>query len=412
MGQQARLTLNLVPPKSEEHVSFRQLVDEIPSTTYASHGMYYYPARFIPQVVRWAIDNYTRPDDWIIDPFAGSGTVCVESQITHRNCVSLDLNPVIENLVTAKTFRGATWEKLEDDAHKILSSERTYRPTWSRIGYWHPEPILNLLGRMWGGYYQNPHPLTLIALLKTTRRFSYTHDIVPKLFKSKTKTLEMDGLKHADIHTMIQKYFLNALRSTYRASKSFEEYYTGGTAIVKGGVDLLNYDFEKRKYDLLITSPPYGIAHEYIRSLKLELAWLGFTDERITQLLSHEIPYNRNPPPIEIMSDAFKMSFARVTPKVARHCMTYFQSVLFVLGRVMSLLRTNGTAAIFIGNATFSGVEFPFADIFREHFESRGFVFERLLIDQIKARRLFRGRQNPSPNGISFESLLVLTNAN
>ncbi len=49
-----------IPKKMDEEkeviVSFRMLMrNEIPSTDYASHGMYYYPAKFVPQVVRFLI---------------------------------------------------------------------------------------------------------------------------------------------------------------------------------------------------------------------------------------------------------------------------------------------------------------------------------------------------------------------
>jgi len=49
-------------------VSFRELVPEIVSTSYLTHSIYYYPAKFIPQVVKYCIDNYTKENDWIIDP--------------------------------------------------------------------------------------------------------------------------------------------------------------------------------------------------------------------------------------------------------------------------------------------------------------------------------------------------------
>ncbi|MEM1696626.1 MAG: DNA methyltransferase [Desulfurococcaceae archaeon] len=57
-------------------VLFRDLV-KLPSTTYATHGLYMYPAKFIPQVVRYAVEKYTEPGDWVFDPFAGYGTVVV-----------------------------------------------------------------------------------------------------------------------------------------------------------------------------------------------------------------------------------------------------------------------------------------------------------------------------------------------
>jgi len=398
------------PPKSprEELVSFRNLVPEIPSTTYASHGMYYYPARFIPQVVRWSIEKYTSPGDWIIDPFAGSGTVCVEAQITNRHSVNLDLSPMLEHLVAAKTFRDGSWEEIRSISERVIGSHRSYTPIWSRIQYWHPKEFLAVLSKMWGGYYENPHPLVLIALLRTTKQFSYADDTVPKLFKSRDKTLAVRHVLTTDYQMAIRDFFMAALRESYESSRSFQKYYRGGEMTAKGNIDLLTHEFDDRQYRLLVTSPPYGIAHEYIRSVKLELAWLGYSDRQITELINREIPYNRNPPSIEISSRAFRSAFAKVESHVAKHCNTYFRSVLFALEKVMRKLQAGGIAAIFVGNATFSGVEFPFHQIFREHLGSRGFTYERLLVDRIKGRRLFRGRQNPSPNGISSEYLLVL----
>jgi DNA modification methylase len=86
---------------SIQGILFRRLVDEVPSTTYATHGLYMYPAKFIPQVVRYVINKYTSPGDWLFDPFAGYGTAAIESTITGRNCVSWDLNPMLYLLVSA-----------------------------------------------------------------------------------------------------------------------------------------------------------------------------------------------------------------------------------------------------------------------------------------------------------------------
>lgn len=392
---------------TEVLVSFRDLVPEIPSTTYASHGMYYHPARFIPQVVRWAILKYTKQGDWVIDPFAGSGTVCVESLMTNRNSVSLDLNPMLEYLLKAKTYRQADWDEIESIAHNLLSNETPYKPKWSRIHYWHPDELFSPLSVMWGAYHENAHPLILIALLKTTKKYSYADDQVPKLFKSKRKTREIRQILEGSYHRQMRDYFLQTLRRTYRSSVEFGKCYRGGKSVAKGGIDLMDYELDGQ-YQLLITSPPYGIAHEYIRSFKLELAWLGYEDEEITSLINHEIPYNRSTPKIDIASGTYRDFVKKIHPRVIRYCQTYFKSVLYCLEKVMERLNSNGYAAIFVGNATFSGVRMPFHKIFREHFEERGYLFNGLLKDKIKARRLFRGRNNLSPDGIAFEYLLVM----
>ena len=389
-----------------ERASFRDWVAEVPSTTYASHGMYYYPARFIPQVVRWSLNQYSRPGDWVLDPFAGSGTVAVESLLTGRNSLSLDLSPMLGPLVAAKTYRGASWEDLERGYRAVTTGRSRYRPPWSRIGYWHPPELLDTLGQLWEGYHDHPHPLLLIALLRTTRRFSYADAVVPKLFKSRRKTAEITRMVRGDYRRALREDLRSNLEAVYAASRDFERRYRGGRALVRERTDLLEYT-PRRRVRLVLTSPPYGIAHEYIRSVKLELAWMGLTDSEITDLTHREIPY-RSPPPFRVNSPTYEKLLPRIEGPARKNCERYFASILFVLGRVLGRIEPGGHAALFVGNATFAGVEMPYAQIFWEHLGPEGYAFERLLEDPIRGHRLFRGRRNRSPDGIAVERLLVL----
>ena len=58
-----------------EFVSFRSEAPNIPSTSYATFGLYRYPAKFVPQVVWGALSRYALAGDSVLDPFAGYGTV-------------------------------------------------------------------------------------------------------------------------------------------------------------------------------------------------------------------------------------------------------------------------------------------------------------------------------------------------
>jgi DNA methylase. len=140
-----------VMPVSVKSVLFRELVKEVPSTTYATHGLYMYPAKFIPQVVRYVINNYTSPGDWLFDPFAGYGTVAVEAAITGRNCVLWDLNPMLHLLASASVYSGPLTLK---DLYVDFSYPEPFHPRWSNITYWHPREFYEVLSRAWG-YWHN-----------------------------------------------------------------------------------------------------------------------------------------------------------------------------------------------------------------------------------------------------------------
>lgn len=392
-----------------ETVSFRKLSSEIPSTNYASHGMYYHPAKFIPQVVSWFIKNYTREGDWIIDPFAGVGTLALECLFSNRNAICLDLNPLIEPLLNAKTYKNTDTHALFDIEKRILAGSRPFCPKWSRISYWYHPNIMQILEAMWGAYYEQPHILILLALFKTSRRFSYADDQVPKIFRSKRKIKKVDEeIIGNDYKILIKKFFTTSLKKLHEDSLQFNKYYKGGDYIVKGGIDLPCYELDM-DVNHLITSPPYGRAHEYIRSFKLELAWIGYDDRQITDLINKEIPYRKISPEIarvEIESCTYELYKKRINSKFIRDYECYFKSVIKGLEQILK--KVNGYIGIFVGNATYGGIEPPHHEIFTEHFENRGFKYEKTLIDKIKSRKLFKGRKNLSPMGIEKEYLIIL----
>src|SRR3972149_9112828 len=89
----------------ERAVSFRALVPEIPSTTYATFGLYKYPAKFIPQVSAYALRTYSRPGMSVFDPFAGYGTVGIVARVYGNSYELWDLNPLLNNLHSVAVMR-------------------------------------------------------------------------------------------------------------------------------------------------------------------------------------------------------------------------------------------------------------------------------------------------------------------
>ena len=88
----------------ETTVSFRKLVQSIPSTTYGTFALYRYPAKFIPQVIAYALDKYATSSMTVFDPFAGYGTTGLVSRIYGCKYELWDLNPLLKTFHAISTL--------------------------------------------------------------------------------------------------------------------------------------------------------------------------------------------------------------------------------------------------------------------------------------------------------------------
>ena len=401
--------------KRIELISFRELVPEIKDTGYLTHAIFYYPAKFIPHVVRYALKSFTKEGDWVIDPFAGSGTVGVEAYVCKRNAFLLDLNPLLDYMIPLKV-RTEKEELREDSLSQMLDglekSRHHFTPEWSNIAYWYPPEILEVLSRYWG-FIKNSERNTYTsiiesALLKVSKHFSYAEHRTPKLFRSKSKLNYIEELLQTDWAEKLKKMIRSRSLETLRSLNDFATFTSHHNNYVqfRGGVDSSYFSLQ-REFDALITSPPYLQAQEYMRTVKMELFWLGYNDEEIRELSRLEIPYRKADRVIQTPTlEKIRTELTRAD--LIKLLDSYFCHTINALENSMNQLRANATACIFIGNPLIDGIKVEIWRILMEYFTANGYFFENLYEDRIKNRQLFGTRKNKNPDGMKSEFLLIL----
>ncbi len=402
-------------------VSFRALAPEITDTNYLSHGLFYYPAKFIPQVPRFCLKEYTARGDWVIDPFAGSATVGLEAVLMGRNALLLDLNPMLNHIVPMKIlFRydadPAALQRALDDMRQAANGSE-FRPAFSNIDYWYDPDVLRVLSRYWGwvkGQGDNIYARIIeVALLKASKHFSYAEHRAPKLFKSKAKRAEMEGLLQKDWKARLDQLIGETAFDTLSRLRqlALRLQVESGEVLYRGGVDSADpeiwRDIPPYRFTAVITSPPYLQAQEYIRTFKLDLGWLGYSEEEIRRLSRLEIPYRRaegvvSTPTLEEVRRLLRRDDLRAMLD------SYFYYTLRGLENAARLLIPGGVLCVFVGNPNVDEFEVQTWRIVSEYFGERGFEFIQVYEDRIKNRQLFRGRKNKNPEGIQSEFLLIM----
>lgn len=390
------------------------------STTYATHGIYYYPAKFIPHVVRYCIERYSPgPSARLFDPFAGSGTAGVEAYLQGLDFVLADINPIIGHLTEVKLLHldpRKDWRaELDRCLAAIENGNGSFAPAWKGMGYWYEPVVLEDLMNKWGNLKELNSPLKSIlsfALLRVSRLFSWDEDKAPKLFRSRRKTEELQEVLRGDWKASLKarlektaaEYLMRVVDFNRFASHlSREPEYR-----VCGGADVSEREeFPEIRYDLVVTSPPYLQAQEYMRTSKLDLYWLGYSEREIKRLTAREIPYKKPP-------DDWRDIYPRIGDIADERggnqkplVVSYFYYLLKALDLTVGNLSPGGHVCVFLGSPKAQGDEISIWMEIHGFFMEKGLDIVEVSEDRIANRKLFRGRKNLNPGGMDSEFLVV-----
>lgn len=395
-------------------ILFRNTIQEIPTTTYGTFAIYKYPAKFIPQVIAYVLKKYAKPGMRIFDPFAGYGTVGVVSRVYGYDYEMWDLNPIMEVIHNTAIMSPPPKVNPLYLVKEIKNSSKEFLPKWSNLKYWFPQEFLPLLSKAWGFVHsieeENIKYLLLIPLINVTRYFSWGDEKVHKLYKSKYSKRKIENLLKTDwegeFYKQLEKEIILLLKKMheYNKLKPQKVHYR-----IQVGVDTLETQLDN-EVNILVTSPPYLQAQEYIRSTKLELFWLGYDETYIRELSKKEIPY-RQVKGIEIYSEKYYQFREKIKEDHLRKLYDkYFQAILNVFSTLGEKVRDY--MCIFVGPAKIRTLPIPIDDIIIEHLEKFYWKHEVTFVDTIVSRVMFESKINPASgeedSRIKTEHLVIL----
>ena len=416
--KQLKLFIEEKPKETEKknnkvNILFRNTVPEIPSTTYGTFAIYRYPAKFIPQVVAFILKRYAKPGMKVFDPFAGYGTVGIVSRIYGYDYELWDLNPMID-VIHKTAIMKPPRVNIVDLIKGLKNSEEEFIPDWSNLDYWFPEEFIPTLSKAWGYVHSlddETKYILLIPLINVTRYFSYSDEKVHKLYRSKYSRKKVEKLLKGDwkrqFYIMLEKEIQNLLkkiREYHRLKPKEDVNYQ-----IRFGIDTLEEKLDN-DVDILITSPPYLQAQEYIRSTKLELFWLGYPEDYIRNLSRKEIPY-RPVSKIEIYSEKYYEFREKIEEEHLRVLYDrYFHGILNIFSSLGE--RVNSYMCIFVGPAKIRTIPIPIDEIIVEHLQELGWKHEITFVDNIISRVMFESKVNPASgkkdSRIKTEHMVVL----
>lgn len=274
---QFREVLSLPPFASIEHGELFE-VSLKNDTAAFTHGLHRFPAKFIPQIPRWAIDQFAQDGGRVHDPFMGSGTTLVEGLLRKGQTIGADIDPLAKLIARAKTDVPSSARLLElgEEIHNRWDGRVdhliTPMPDIENFSHWFSKDawgkLQSLLATIKGLSASEGEKRFLLAIFSSIIRWvSNADDQTQKTYVSGT-----NKKTPPDVMETLWKNFHKAQRGLRQlhAVKHPE-----AEIVVQEGVNACSLGLEPNSIDLIVTSPPYLDSVDYMYNLMLEYFWLG-----------------------------------------------------------------------------------------------------------------------------------------
>lgn len=422
------------------------------------HNIYPYPAKVYPYIPLFFLSNdeLCPSDGIVLDPFAGSGTVLLESLINpfyKRNVLGVELNPFGRLISKVKTtpldFEMKDIEELLIKLNYSYKNEKEHNlPHFSNINLWFSQTAVKKLSKLKHTIEafdcsNDIKDFLWLCFARVVRKVSKADPYIPPPVLLKINKYEKSPDKYQKVKTLIlqnenpsvwityEKVFndnliqissLNAIRESGEKTIKAELIWDDARNIKKGVIvtkGMVNKDnappLPSASIDFIITSPPYLTAQKYIRTNKLELLWLGINEKELKEvdynIIGTERASAKDVKMIEEMGIAFidnQISWIfDKSPLKAALVYKYFRGMQLAIKEMYRVVKDDSYVILVVGNNKVLGRIVDTYRLLTDLALTEGFKEILILKDSIRKKGMITKRHN-SGGLINEEFIIVL----
>ncbi|NKQ38643.1 MAG: hypothetical protein HF967_04090 [Methanosarcinales archaeon] len=383
-------------------------------TSYATHGYHRYPAKFIPQLAKKCIEEYTKENETVCDPFMGCGTTLVEALVYGRKAIGVDINPIAVLIAKVKTTPIEPI-KLENEVNKLINDVTQYInlknkkilhsieinpiiPNNERINYWFPhESIREELGIiLWRINQIEDESIKIFCICAFSQILKNSSIWLMKSTKP-TRDLKKKPIAPLSSFKRHVKQMLKGNKELFELMPDYVKNNLKDFCIIKKQ-DSRNLSYDDNSVSLIVTSPPYVTSYEYADLHQLTALWLeyaktvaefrvGFIGSIHKKKLIHD----------GIKSELAKQKIEELSKKSKREfeaTREYFFEMQQCFEEMYRVLKPKGKACIVIGNTELKKVSILNAEIFVEIMLNLGFRIHKIIKRRILSKILPQTRDS------------------
>ncbi len=244
---------------------------------YLTHGIHSYHAKYIPSIPKYFIEKYSLKGDYVLDPFCGSGTTLLESMLLERNSVGVDLSFIATKISKAKTsivdpkLMEETFERFKSDYETIENVDFHEFPNkyvwYTKTNADVLDKILTTINKIENTTIKNIYETAFSSILKrvSNKRKTWNNGYIAD---NVLPNVEFIGDVYKIFENKIKEYNRN-FKKLYKEVLNKEKVKT---KVVN--TDIMKYNSDK-KFDLIVTSPPYPFAVDFVKYNRLTYYWFN-----------------------------------------------------------------------------------------------------------------------------------------
>ena len=266
------------------------------NSTYASHALHAFPAKFPPQLPAQFIQALTEPGERVLDPMMGSGTTLLEAQIAGRQPFGCDIDPLAARITQSK-LSTPNLQKCADWAERVIAQAQQRMQNLSALQTGLEASFDAKSLEFIYYWFDDQTRLELFALKQEIDQIS--DDALRRFFmiifsaiiitKSGGVSRALD-LAHTRPHRSQEKTrrpvfaeFRKRIKQTLRSWTVPANALPG--LLARGNAQAI--PLPNNSIDLIVTSPPYASnAIDYMRANKFSLVWMGYSISELSKLRS------------------------------------------------------------------------------------------------------------------------------
>lgn len=338
--------------------------------TLGRHPIHPFPARMAPGIALDALAG-SKKQLRVLDPMMGSGTVLAVARANGHYAIGTDLDPLAVLLSKVWTSTIDSEYARNKALDVLLRAKKIFPNISSRNAYpKNSDKETQKFIRYWFDDYAR-RQLTALSCSISGVRNAKIRDVLWCAFsrliitKSVGASLAMD-LSHSRPHKKYRRApakpfrrFMSAVETVIANCPKRKSHFRGpATKIYRG--DARSLKIEDKSVDLVLTSPPYLNAIDYMRCSKFSLVWMGYSVSEIRNIRGKSVGVERMNEKVANDTGILEIiQHLKLSPKLKSRDQAilsqYITDMQNALSETSRVLKKSGRAVYVVGESTVRG---------------------------------------------------------